>query len=297
MRSFTKNLLLKGLALIMAISTVSCTLSEPEVPTGNADSMRLTGMTVSVLNVLKVKYDNVDRITEINFANECVYLLTYEGDETIPSKIVMNEYDSFDVNDKEVIKLVANYIWTDIKADAQGHIVQYNADETEYHYNTQYDENDKQVLVQDRIEKDHGISSFTYDAKGHLLMSHYWAPDDEADGDYNYLNWSGNLITSYGEPAGASNREWTEVEYSDVVNRNLQWDPNNEILGPLAITGFFGVAPEKFIKRVTRYYNGEFNGWIEYAYSLLPNGLINKCRVADSDNEKMTYNLIYEMKK
>ena len=120
---------------------------------------------------------------------------------------------------------------------------------------------------------------------GHLIRVH----DTDRDSDDRTFNWDGDLVMSVydGEVT-------LRLAYSDVENVNLQWDPNNEILGPMAITGFFGKAPARFVKSAE--FSDEYCERIQYSYSLLDNGLINMCRVLDSDDPEFepVLNYIYE---
>ncbi|MDE7143286.1 MAG: hypothetical protein K2N76_00640, partial [Muribaculaceae bacterium] len=65
-------------------------------------------------------------------------------------------------------------------------------------------------------------------------------------------------------------------------------------LVPLVKTGFFGVRPKKFPSR-TQTSNGIYHTeTIQYAYTLLPNGLIRMSKVKEGDDITLVMTYTYE---
>ncbi len=275
-----KFLFIAGLALIMFSG---CTVSEPDMANGEPAKFRLVSVKSMGMTLISVNYDNQGRMTKINYGNEIVYEFSYEGTSTTPSEVVSLAYETYDVNDKEVRKLDTKTIWNNIHVNSDGYITGCSVKEWGWYYEDHYNydtEKYELVLVSEDFDEYHG--TIVYDNHGHII-------DATALGDGMTYEWSGDLLMS------ASDDDITvRFTYSDVDNVNLQWDPNNEILGPIAISGFFGKAPAKFVKSAQ--FSGDMDEKIQYSYSLLDNGLINMCRVLSSDNDgfEPVLNYVYE---
>lgn len=271
-----------SLLLLAALFMCSCTVSEPELPGGDPSKVRLVAVKSMGITLISVKYDKQGRISKINAGNEMVFDLSYDGISSTPSKIVTTEYDTYDVNDKEVRQKVGETVWSNIHVNSDGYMTDCSVVETEYFFDVVYDyETGKDALVARGEETDRYNGTLTYH-NGHLVKSL------DSDGDCKTYNWDGDLLLSMVDNDGPS----ISYAYSDAENIHLQWDPNNEIIGPIAITGLFGKAPAKFTKSA-EFSDGER---IQYSYALLDNGLINMCRVLDSDDPKFepVLNYIYE---
>lgn len=272
-----------SLLLLASLFMCSCTVSEPDVPTGDPSKVRLTAVKSMGITLISVNYDKQGRITKINAGNDIVYNLSYEGTSAAPSEVVTLEYDTFDVNDKEVRQKVSETVWTNIRVNSDGYITSCSISETDWDYDTEYDYNTGKWGLTLRDTKNDKYDGTLFYHNGHLIKSH------DTDGEESIYNWDGDLLMYVNDGDGT-----LELEYSNVENVNLQWDPNNEILGPIAITGFFGKAPARFIKASK--FDGDYGEKIQYSYSLLDNGLINMCRVLDSDDPEYepVLNYIYE---
>lgn len=266
--------------LLAALFMCSCTVSEPEME-GDPSKVRLVAVKSMGVTLISVNYDNQGRITKINSGNELIYEISYDGVSSAPSKIVCDEYDTFYVNDRDVRQLVSQAVWDNIQVNSAGYITGCSVSETDWYYETEYDhDTGKARLVQHSADHDSYAISASY-SNGHMTKF-------EDDEDVKVYNWQGDLLTSVFDGTTLN------FTYSNVENVCLQWDPNNEVFGPIAITGFFGKAPSRFVK--TAEYDSEYGERIQYSYALLDNGLINMCRVLDSyeyDFEPVL-NFIYE---
>lgn len=256
----------------------SCTLSDPSEADGTPGSYRLKALSSYGLQVMKVSYDNLDRITEINYFGDMVYTLTYSGSSSVPTEVEMVEYDWYEdyETEKEVKYICNRSSWTDIEGNTNGFITALQEVETSY---------DRDGSILD-VSASH--RTFTY-ADRHLTNTWF-------DGDAEMMySWDNGLLTSCGEPLGEPNRELYTYTYSDTENDNLQWDPNNQAIGPIAITGLFGDAPTRFLKTETLSYSDGYSEKVQYSYSLLPNGLINAVRILDEyEEETVSFNFQYE---
>lgn len=272
---------------VMLIASTSCTLDEPSYPAGAASQMRLSSVSSYGITLMKWEYDKQNRVTEINVGNDIIYQFSYIGDSKSPDVISGKSYDyEYDYDkDKEVRILDETWEWTGIKTDSDGHITYYDCTETIYRYNTTPETTTSQV-------------SLEYDSNGQIIL----LADQSFDPftmstitDYVHFNWKNGLLVNRTD--SGPNPEIVTIEYSDVENPNRQWDPNNEMFGPIATTGFFGVAPKKFAKSSTSYYNGNYD-WpghvIQYSYNLLPNGLIRMSKVKDDNDITVVMTYTYE---
>lgn len=273
----------------------SCTLSEPETTDNDASTLRLTSLTEGGITVVKIDYDSQNRITEINFGNEDIYTLTYSGSSSVPTTIVAEEYDTYYyVNaDDEYIwetKIAEKTKWTNIKADSSGLITSFSVNETRYHYESIWDEESgcETGLAATQFRESYDEKMF-YDSNGHIVS--YTVDDGITPLEITTFVWEDDLLVSAYDN-DTENHENSEFEYSDVENVNLQWDLNNTIIGPLAITGFFGKAPKNFMKSSKEYYQGSLCDYYQYAYSLYDNGLIYQSKLYDTqydDYDLFTY--------
>lgn len=273
-----KAILLAGAT---ALGLASCTVSEPDAPKGDASDLRLTGMTAYGIKFMDVEYDGQDRIVCINLGNSMIYNLTYSGNSQVPEQVTAEEYDyTYTEDDEEVTYLSSRDIWTDITTDGNGHITGFR--ETEVNYERYGSESGRST----------GYSRFTYDSEGHLLSM-----TETTDGisSTRRYEWADGLLLGYDE--SGDHPQSAVYAYSDVENVNLQWDPNNNTFGPMAITGLFGKAPAKFFKSETLFYNGYRDYSVQYSYTLLDNGLIHLARLyGDDEDGNVVFTFTYEKK-
>lgn len=271
---------------VMLIASTSCTLDEPSYPAGAASQMRLSSVSSYGVTLMKWEYDKQNRVTEINVGRDMIYRFTYTGNSEIPSTISGETYDYYYDSDKDtdVRYKDGEWEWTEIKADSRGYITQYNCDETDF-------------FIDQEPDNTVSVVKFTYDSNGQLTRMEDTYYDDMlnkvvVDAD-NYI-WQNGLLLSRTEVSDDSHPLTILCEYSDLDNPNRQWDPNNEILGPMATTGFFGVGPKKFPSRTQTNNNIYYTETIQYAYSLLPNGLIRMSKVKDGDDITVVMTYTYE---
>lgn len=277
---------------LASLALASCTLSEPDSADGAASDVRLSALSSYGMTMVTVSYDKLDRITEINYAGESIYRLTYSDGSDRPTSIVNEDYDLYynDDTEKDERKISDLSVWTDIVYNPDGTIAAHNDRDTEYYYDGIDGADETRVTT--------GRTSYAY-ANGRLTRETSVTADPHTSRETTSVRnftWENGLMTRWADASNEDHREWAEYEYSDVDNVNLQWDPNMQIFGPLAITGLFGTAPEKFLKseKIYRYQTvDEFN---QYAYALLPNGLINLSKMLGYDNESIVFNFIYEKK-
>lgn len=269
---------------IMLVASASCTLDEPSYPEGAASQMRLTAVTSYGVTLMKWDYDKQNRVTKISVGGDLTYWFTYAGDSDIPSTISGEAYDyRYDYEtDKDVKVLDERWEWTDIKANSKGHITSYHCEETD-------DESGVMTLS--------GTVTLTYNSNGELtrMEDAYYDSGDQTNyvDVYNYT-WQNGLLMSKQEEA-TDHVETIINEYSDLDNTSRQWDPNNEIFGPVATTGLFGVAPKKFTKSSSIYHGlDSAPDVIQYAYTLLPNGLIRMSKVKDEDELTVVMTYVYK---
>lgn len=293
------QIVLFGIAVILSTTLTSCTLDDPNTSSDNsvsAEQLQLIGMAAYGLNMMDVSYDNNGRVSEIRFGADNTYTFEYQGSLNVPSTIRAEFYDFYTVNGMEVKKLEEQDIYANIECNSNGLVTKWDYEETSYCYDINYDyDTEKETITEGINSKDTGTRTFEYDSDGHMVKQYSYDDISGYDVDDIY-NWENDLLISYGETEDEDHRQWYEIEYSDVNNVHRQWDPNNEIFGPIAITGLFGKAPAKFIKSVTGYSGSYLDDTINYAYTLKENGLIDKCKVSNYD-DTMIYTLIYQKKK
>ena len=269
---------------VMLIASTSCTLDEPSYPAGAASQMRLSSVSSYGVTLMKWEYDKQNRVTEINVGRDMIYRFTYTGDSKIPSTISGETYDYYySDDDTEVRYKDGEWEWTEIKADSRGYITQYNCDETDF-------------FIDQEPDNTVSVVKFTYDSNGQLTRMEDTSYDDMLNKvvDSDNYNWQNGLLLSRTEASDDSNQLTILCEYSDLDNPNRQWDPNNEFLGPLGTTGFFGVGPKKFPSRTQTSNGNYYTETIQYAYTLLPNGLIRMSKVKEGDDITVVMTYTYE---
>jgi len=278
-----KNLL-KGIVIAgtASLSLASCTVSEPDAPGGDPSALRLKALSSYGVTLMSVDYDQQNRVTAINYGGDETYEFTYQGDSRVPVKIVNTEYEYMwdDDSQKDVRYESSIDTWTGIRATADGRYIA-SCTSREWQRNS-YDAD--KTLVTDM--------TFMYDSDGHLTRT--IETDNEGTLGREY-KWQGGLLKSWTD-TDHQDVESATYEYSDVDNVNLQWDPNNGMLGPLGITGLFGKAPSKFFKSEETFFNGQRDGYAQYSYTLLDNGLIHAARLNTGDDGTMFFNFVYEKK-
>lgn len=277
---------------VASMALVSCTISEPETPKGEASNLRFKAMTSYGMTLISASYDTQNRITELNWAGDIVYVFSYEGTGRIPSAVMSTEYEEYDVNDKTVSKPRIIENWSNIKANNDGYITSFSCIEKLIEWDTRWnDDTEKYELVNTGEHMDNWETTLTYD--GNYLT---YRDDEYANGEHEVeeYTWTDGLLMSYTDN-DPEYPEWGIYEYSDVDNVLGQWDPNNQAIGALGITGFFGKAPKKFMKSETQYRDDVKESFIQYSYALMENGLIKAVKIADTDEEAtMVFNFVYE---
>ncbi|MDE5901267.1 MAG: hypothetical protein K2H33_07940 [Muribaculaceae bacterium] len=271
---------------VMLIASASCTLDEPSYPDGAASQMRLSSVSSYGVTLMKWEYDKQNRVTEINVGRDMIYRFTYTGNSEIPSTISGESYDYYYdyETDKDVRYKNGEWEWTEIKADSHGHITQYNCDETDF-------------SIDHEPSNTVSVVKFTYDSNGQLTRmedTYYDYLQNRVVTDVDNYTWSNGLLLQRKEVSDDSHLLTNLCEYSDLDNPNRQWDPNNAILGPMGTTGFFGVGPKKFPSRIQTDNGNYYTETIQYAYTLLPNGLIRMSKVKDGDDITVVMTYTYE---
>ncbi len=274
-----KAILLVGIGALTALA--SCTVSEPKAPAGDPESLQFTGISSFGMTLMSVEYDNYNRVTMINFGNEMIYEMAYASDsDVIPVSVVSSEYEEgWDYDrDKYVLQLSERDTWSNIHGDSYGKITGFDC--VSEHY-----DGDATTYVEKWRQ------SYRYDLAGHIIQQR--VVDTKGSVDEVTYEWENGLLMRYYDN-DTDHHEVGVYEYSDVENVNLQWDPNNQALGPMAITGFFGKAPSRFLKseRITI---GDYdNEYYQYAYTLHQNGLINMSKVVNEDDGTLVFNFLYK---
>lgn len=259
---------------LLALGMGSCTLSEPDAPKGSADSMRLKSITAAGMNMLKVTYDSSNRIVQID-GSEFKYELTYSNVGNQLLSVTWSEYDEYYDSETEKTHMYLSYVntWNNIQQNDKGYIVSYDYVETSYNGNSG-----------EVMNTNTGYGTMAYDAEGHLVRVTDTDRDayGHLDTDVITLTWNNGCLMK--------DSDGNHYEYSDVPNVNLQWDPFMETTGPLAITGFVGVAPSYFMSKMVE---DDYGYIIQTAYTLLDNGLIHQCRQFE-DGYSMVATYVYE---
>lgn len=283
-------------AAVAAMALSSCTVSEPELPSGDASSMQLTAITTGGLTIMKIGYDSSDRIESINYANEFRVEFAYgTSTSTVPETITVSEYEEYYTdNDKYELRLSEQEVWTNIQANADGFITYYDCKDTRWEERYDYASN-----TYDRIPvTELYTESCDYDADGHLIKNVVRSTDDlgHPQTDVTTYTWQDNLLTGYSDD-DFQHHESATYDYSDVYNTHGQWDPNTRF-GPIMLSGLFGNAPAKFMKKETYYYQNIESETTQFSYALTENGLIKYAKILDGTGDlSMVMNYVYTLKK
>ncbi len=260
-----KLLLLAALGLTLG----SCTLSEPDQEASAPESLQLSSVRCFGFKMMDVDYDAQGRITQISATNEEKIELTYVGTSKVPSTIIISEYDlDYDDDDRATSLLSEQTTFTNIRANNAGCITYYDYAEK--------DLRNRQTAT--------GHVTLNYNDKNQLVSE-----VDEA-GDVTSYTWTDNCLTRIDEGDG----EYINFEYSTVDNTSGQWDPMLSFKPMINITGLFGVAPKKFVKKSV-----DHDEAVMIAYNLLPNGMINHAKYVEVDSEESitsVLNFVYSKK-
>lgn len=274
-----------GALTLLAVLTVSCTVSEPEsdgTPTGN--NARLVSLSYYGINFMKVSYDRQGRVTEIRTGGSeeyDLYQFSYDPFEVMCEEwgevTHYNETTGAWTNSTE---LRERDRWHDIKLSTSGYITAMHVTSVDYtvadmpegdastsHVLCHYD--DEGHLT--RINADSDVTVYHWDPQGRLTSVEY----TEADTDHN----------------GSYKATW---KYSSFANTHLQWDPMLPFLGPVQITGIFGKAPSYFVQSVvTEYTNQQYTESAQFSYRLNSNGFVSQSLYGDG-YDTMQYTWKYE---
>lgn len=288
-------------AAVTATVLTSCTVSEPEMPSGDASKMKLTAITSMGVTIMTVGYDRSDRIESINYANEYKVEFAYgTSTSTVPETVTVSQFEEYyGDGDKCELRLSEQDVWTNIQANASGFITYFDCKNTRWH--EVYDDVSNTYVRQPEIEQ--STESFDYDAAGHLIMDMVRSVDAEGKPqiDVTTYTWQNNLLMSYSDN-DIKHHESATYEYSDVDNIHGQWDPNTRF-GPIMISGLFGNAPAKFMNKETYSYHDSESDYSEsettqFSYALTDNGMIKYAKILDSSGDvSMVMNYVYTLKK
>lgn len=287
-------MLKKVLSICLAGATLglaSCTLSEPDEVSGDAADLRFAGYTSYGVKLMAVSYDDNGRVTEIKRGSDYTYTLSYIGSSTVPSEIVCEEYASAynSEEDKEVRYLSEQSSWTGIQPKNGKYLGKFNVVNTYYaDYNAS-------------AETTYGTMEFIYDAEGHITQEIIIETTGGiTDTKTRNFVWNNDgLLTEWRDGTGISYKESAEYAYSDVENVRGQWDPNNNVFGPLTITGLLGNAPSRFMRSEKMFRSGSQTNFCQYAYVLMDNGLIKMAKMSGDDGDDdvaLVFNFQYEKK-
>ncbi len=283
-------------AAVAAMALSSCTVSEPELPSGDASSMQLTAITVGGATIMAVDYDNQNRITKINYYNDFTIEISYGAStSTAPEQVVVTDYEDYWDGDDTVTHLPSEQeTWTNIRTNADGYITYYDC--TDVRWDQVYDPETQ--TYKRRTYEQKSTESYTYDANGHMTKNVLHDFDDF--GNPQTLNttytWADDLLVSYADD-DTDHNERAEFFYSDVENVHGQWEPHTH-LSALMITGFFGKAPAKFLKSETYYYQGVASETTQYSYALTDNGLIKYAKLLEQGEDMaIVMNYVYKKRK
>lgn len=283
-------------AAVAAMALSSCTVSEPELPSGDASSMRLSAITTGGMTLMKIGYDSSDRIESINYANEFRVEFDYgTSTSTVPETITVLEYEEYYTeNDKYELRLSEQEVWSNIQANADGFITYYDCQTTRWEERYDYESGmyDRAPITEPSTE------SCDYDADGHLIRNVVRSTDafGHPQTDVTTYTWHDNLLTGYADD-DIQNHESATYDYSDVYNTHGQWDPNTHF-GPIMLSGLFGNAPAKFMKKETYYYQNIESETTQFSYALTENGLIKYAKILDGTGDlSLVMNYVYTLKK
>lgn len=245
-----------------------CTLREPDDPVESlrdADGVLIKEVsTPSGREKITFEYDQIGRCTHINWFGETEYEIFYSNPLTPkPYRINEIEYGEFSLGGVTVKR--PRYItkWKALRFNSDDCLEHFYA--TEYIYDYRLNEKGEE-RVSYKLDTYNG--SYYYDNTGRLTSS---VIDDETssiiwnDGDLAYIEEDNPYVLTFTS--------------SDVENTAGQWDPLNEVMGPLACTGWFGKAPAHFLKSETYSNEGSPVSSQNYSYKLYTNFLIDKALV------------------
>lgn len=272
------------LLVLTSLLLPSCTLEEPENNSGvpSADAL-LQSITCHGRTVIYFDYDRENRIIRIITEDDEEFLLAYDGASREPSSIVIDQYDyAYEYSpskDDEIEHRYLRYheVMTDIHYNADGHISNCKVERTttDLYWEKIYENGNWVLKKNERQDVTNWTTSYEYDNHDHLISIR------ESDGETFCLTWENGLLLSF-----ASDYVYKSFSYSATRNASLTWDPIHCPLGPLAITGIYGKAPEKFLK--------EYD-YIQIAYSLFDNGLIHMAKSYE-DSTFFIYQFDYQKK-
>lgn len=284
-------------AAVAAMALSSCTVSEPELPSGDASSMQLTAITTGGLTIMKIGYDSSDRIESLNYANEFRVEFAYgTSTSTVPETITVSEYEEYYTdNDKYELRLSEQEVWTNIQSNADGFITYYDCKTTRWNYDN-YNAETGETYATQTVER--STENCEYDAAGHLVKNVVCSTDDlgHPQTDVTTYTWQDDLLTGYSDD-DFQHHESATYDYSDVYNTHGQWDPNTHF-GPIMLSGLFGNAPAKFMKKETYYYQNIESETTQFSYALTENGLIKYAKILDGTGDlSLVMNYVYTLKK
>ena len=256
----------------------SCTLDDPYGDTGGempAQESRISSIKSFGINMIDATYDAQGHLTLIELREAITHNLTWTDGKLTRIETIewTQEYDYS--TDKEINLPTYRDILTNITVDDRGYITGFDSEEFKYSYTYNPDSQQNENTVTGHT---FSRSSMSYDSDGHLCRS-------VNDGETVSLTWTDGLLM---QVVDLSDGETHIYEYSDAVNTHLQWDPMLPAAGGLLnITGLFGTAPARFVKKVTMTDDRGYTDTQQYSYRLQDNGLIHTCRFLSNDNEEI----------
>lgn len=274
-----------------------CTLSEPDSGDGSVyeDSLKLKSVSSLGVTLFDIDYDNSGRITKMTLGggkDMMEYDFQYSGDVTLPNVISYCEYESIPKGEDYVKELVESDIWKDIQY-VDGKITSFTYTETQYFVYYEYDYYTELYSRNVSSQENSGTRILEYDSNGYLISDSDTCTDNinGTTHDKTVYNWEDGLLLSVMDN-DTSELLYT-IRYSEENNIHRQWDINNEIFGPLAVAGFMGKAPAKFISEISTYSKGAYmDETIYYAYVIAENGYIDLAK-SGTDADELSLTLKY----
>lgn len=277
--------------LALSLATTSCTLDEgpaDSLPEGNYVLANIKA--AGLVPFLNYEYDSQNRIVTCSMGSDETYEMTYKGNSTVPSQIVIRSYDYYSpelYGDEEERFLSDESVCT-VTDSSNGRITACSFVEKEWAIVYKEKVVNGEIRGYNEIElkeQDFYTQKLEYDAQGHCTYT------ADSDGDWSRINWKNGLLTDIRHDDG----DYLTIEYCDVENPVGQWDPLLPCFGPIQIAGWFGKAPERFVK--SYYYHtveDDFDEHVEISYRLLSNGLIQAARYNGYDDGLMTFTYNYK---